>query len=414
MEKNLKQVIAFSLILLGFLANSGTGLAAEPYNIGIALAFTGSGALYSKEGAEGMKLAIEEINAQGGFLKKHPINVSIRDTQSKPDASVRETKDLILRDKVRCILGPYSSSEAVAMKPICAEYKVLHITACANSENIGRLNFSPYTFLVVPNTYQQAKASALYIADMTKKKGWKEYVTIAADYEWGRSGQENTVQLLKEAVPDLKLKKEFWPPLGETQFTSYITAIMAQKPDFVVSVLTSKDNVAWMKQAQAYGFFDKIPYFGGLLTLTELKILAKEIPRGVIGICRGPFYAHMNVPMMANFVKNYQAKYGEYPSDWAVMGYDAVYALKQGIEKARSIDTEKVSKAMSGMNINTCRGQLSFRKIDNQLNCPSYLGVVGDDPKYPFPILKDLLVFSGTDSSRPEAEILDARSKEKK
>ena len=38
--------------------------------------------------------------------------------------------------------------------------------------------------------------------------------------------------------------------------------------------------------------------------------------------------------MMANFVKNFKAKNDRYPSDWAVMEYDAVYALKQGIEKA--------------------------------------------------------------------------------
>jgi branched-chain amino acid transport system substrate-binding protein len=124
--------------------------------------------------------------------------------------------------------------------------------------------------------------------------------------------------------------------------------------------------------------------------------------------------AHLNIPMMANFVKNFQPKYGDYPPDYAVTGYDAVYALKQGIEKARSIDTEKVSKAMSGMTINTCRGQLSFRKIDNQLGCQSYIGKVGDDPRYPFPIFQDLMVFTGPETWRPESEILEARSAEKK
>ena len=40
--------------------------------------------------------------------------------------------------------------------------------------------------------------------------------------------------------------------------------------------------------------------------------------------------------MMADFVKNFRAKYDRYPSDWAVMEYDAVYVLKQGVEKAGS------------------------------------------------------------------------------
>ena len=46
--------------------------------------------------------------------------------------------------------------------------------------------------------------------------------------------------------------------------------------------------------------------------------------------------------MMANFVKSYRTMYNGYPSDYAAMHYDAVDVLKQGIEKAGSIDTEKV------------------------------------------------------------------------
>jgi len=116
--------------------------------------------------------------------------------------------------------------------------------------------------------------------------------------------------------------------------------------------------------------------------------------------------------MMADFVKNFKAKYDRYPSDWAVMEYDAVYALKQGIEKAGSIDTEKVKDALKGAAIDTCRGKLTFREIDNQLSCSSYIGVVADDPKYPFPIYHDLVEVKGPDSWRPEKEIFEAREKD--
>ena len=84
--------------------------AAEPYNLGVDLAITGTGALYCKDGVDAISLAVKEINAQGGFLGKHPIKVFIRDTQTKPDVAVREARDLILRDKVRTILGTYSSA----------------------------------------------------------------------------------------------------------------------------------------------------------------------------------------------------------------------------------------------------------------------------------------------------------------
>ncbi|MGB5991485.1 MAG: ABC transporter substrate-binding protein [Desulfobacterales bacterium] len=405
--------VACALVLLGGFFHVDRTLAAEPYHLGVNLAITGTGALYCKDGVDAIKLAVEEINGKGGFLDKHPIKLFIRDTQTKPDIAVREAKDLILREKVRTILGTYSSACAAAIKPVAKEYKVLHIPAISNSENITKVNFSPYTYQVVPNSYMQAKAVVLGVAELAKKKGWTDYVTIASDYEWGRSTQNNTVELLKQMAPNLKLKKEFWPRLGETQFTSYITAIMGQKPDFVIGSIASKDNVAWMKQAKAYGFFDKIPYPGSLISISELILQSKTLTRGLIGLCRAPFFAHLDVPMMADFVKNFRAKYDRYPSDWAVMEYDAVYVLKQGIEKAASIDSEKVKDALKSASVDTTRGKLFFRDIDNQLSCSSYIGVVADDPAYPFPIYHDLVEVKGPDSWRPEAEILEARSKEK-
>ena len=413
MKKFKVMVIVCSFLLIGGLATIDSSLAAEPYHLGVNLAITGTGALYCKDAVDAIKLAVGEINAQGGFLGKHPIKLFTRDTHTKPDVAVREAKDLILRDKVRCVLGTYSSACAVAIKPVCQEYKVLHIPAVSNSENITKVNFSPYTYQVVPNSYMQAKAVVLGVAELAKKKGWKNYVTIASDYEWGRSTQQNTVKLLKQFAPEVKLKKEFWPRLGETQYTSYITAIMAQKPDFVIGSVASKDNVAWMKQAKAYGFFEKIPYPGSLISISELIIQAKTLTRGLVGLCRAPFFAHLDVPMMANFVKNFKAKYNRYPSDWAVMEYDAVYALKQGIEKAGSIDTEKVRIALKGATIDTCRGRLFFRCIDNMLSCSSYIGVVADDPKYPFPIYHDVVEVKGPESWRPEAEIVAARAAKK-
>ena len=145
-------LIACAFVLLGGFFLAAPSLAAEPYHLGVNLAITGTGALYCKDGIDAIKLAVDEINAQGGFLGKHPIKLFIRDSHTKPDIAVREAKDLILRDKVRTILGTYSSACAAAIKPVAREYKVLHIPAISNSENITKVNFSPYTYKVVPNS----------------------------------------------------------------------------------------------------------------------------------------------------------------------------------------------------------------------------------------------------------------------
>ncbi|HND97944.1 MAG TPA: ABC transporter substrate-binding protein [Plasticicumulans sp.] len=379
--------------------------AAEPYRLGAVQALTGTGSVSSKHSLNGIELAVEEINREGGFLARHPIQLFVRDDQTKPDIAAREAKDLILRDRVRSIIGSFSSHLTLAIEEVAYEYKVLHITASANSESLSVGNYSPYTFLVVPNSYMEPKAQAKVIAKMARDKGWKTFATFASDYEWGHSNTDAFISEVQKAYPEFKLVKQFWPKAGETEFSSYVTAIMSAKPDFVFASISGTDAYAWMRQARAYGFFEKIPYTA-LVALTEMMTLKDDLPRGIISVSRAPFYANMDVPMMAAMVKNYRAKFdGLYPTDFAVMHYDAVYALKQAIEKAASIDTEKVKAAMKGMTVETTRGKLRFRDIDNQMDAPSYVGIIADDPAYPFPITKDTVKFPGNETWRPESEI---------
>lgn len=408
--KKMKNLIRAVFSFLLFFGVSGNlSFAEEPYSLGVALSISGTGSLYCGDGLDAIRLAVEEINGAGGFLGKHMIELHVKDTRAKPDAARAAVNELISAGKVKTVLGTYSSSCAMAIKPICMKYKVLHIAAISNSEDITKVNFSPYTYQVVPNSYMQAKAAVMGIAWLAKTKKWTKYATIASDYEWGKSSQENTVEFLKKTAPEIKLIAQYWPKLGETNFKPYIQKIYKKKPDFLIGSIAGKDNKIWIRQAQKVGLFKKIPYPGSLISVSELITQAKTLDRGMAGLCRAPFFAHMNVPMMEQFVNKFREKHNRYPSDWAVMEYDAVHALRQGIEKAGSIDSEKVKDALKGSEVETCRGRLYFREIDNQLSCSSYVGIVTDDPAYPFPIYRDLVEIRGPHSWRPEAEILEAR-----
>jgi branched-chain amino acid transport system substrate-binding protein len=404
------RLFVLATAIVAFLWTGSTGLASEPFHLGVALGASGTGAPYSKEAIEAIKLAVDEINAGGGFLGRHPIKLFIQDTQTRPQIARQVATDLIEKERVRAIIGTYSSACAIAIKPICRQNRVLHIATVSNSENITKVDFSPYTFSVVPNTYMMAKGVVMGLARLAREKGWKNYITIASDYAWGRSSQEIQIKLLGEIAPELNLLDAYWPVLGQTRFNSFVVAIMSQKPDFVLGTLGGADNALWMRDAKDYGFFKKIEYTGGLISVSELITQARSIRRGLYGRCRAPFFAHPDEPMMAGLVKNYKALYDRYPTDWAVMSYDGVYALKQGIQKAGSIDGDKIKAAMAGMTINTTRGRHAFRKIDNQLSCSAYFGRVADDPQYPIPIYHDMLEINGSEIWRPEAEIKAARS----
>ncbi|THB63217.1 MAG: hypothetical protein D6B27_12685 [Gammaproteobacteria bacterium] len=412
----LRRISSKFLLLLTIIVGSYSFAAEEhskqehrEYRLGVLLGFSGAGAIYSKDGLEAIKMAVDEINSKGGFLGKHKIRIIHKNTQTKANIAVREANGLILRDHVDAILGTYSSSCAIAIKPITHKNKVIHIAAISNSEKITLNNFSPYTFSVVPNSYMQARSVAIGVARIAKEKNWKRYATIASDYEWGHTTQQNFVSQLYAIAPEIKLTAEIWPRLGDPNYADNIAKIAKSDPDFVFGVIASKDNVRWIHFANSVGFFKKYPYPGSLISVSELQLHKDTIPRGIIGLARAPFFAHMDNERMKDFVNKYKQVYKKYPSDWAVLEYDAVYALKQGIEKAQSINSEKIKDALNGAEINTTRGELRFRKTDNQLICPSYLGIVKNSDKYPFPILDEMVIVSGEDSIRSKKEIIKLR-----
>jgi branched-chain amino acid transport system substrate-binding protein len=400
--------VILSIILPGITLYD-SAFAGEPFHLGVALGLSGTGAPYSKEAVEGIEIAVNEINASGGLLGEYRIRLFIRDTQTQPEVARKVVEDLIQNDKVRAIIATYSSATALAIKPICRQNRVLHIATISNSENITKMDPSPYTYSVVPNTYMMSKGVVVGVANLARKNNWTKYATIASDYAWGRSSQEVQVDLLRQLAPNLELLSTYWPRLGQSRFNSFIVDILARKPDFVLGSIAGTDNAYWMRDARDYRLFKQVEYPGGLVSLTELKSQARSIRRDQYGRTRAPFFAHLDVPMMAKLVDTYKAKFGTYPSDWTIMAYDGVYALKQGVEKARSIDVEKIKDAMKGMTIDTARGKLFFRTIDNQLSCSTYFGRVADDPKYPFPIYHDLLELKAPENWRPEAEIKAAR-----
>lgn len=191
----------------------------------------------------------------------------------------------------------------------------------------------------------------------------------------------------------------------------YIASLAAAKPDFVNVTLTADDNLRFIDVAAPSGFFRKYPCPGIMFSVSELQNQKAKLPRGLLSLTRAAFFGHPDEPAMKAMVAKWRKTHdGMYPTDWHILNYDAVMTLKQGVEKAGSIDTEAVRAALKGAAIQTCRGRLTFREIDNQLICPVYMGIVQDDPEYSFPIYHDLQVFSGDKTMRPEEEIKAARA----
>jgi branched-chain amino acid transport system substrate-binding protein len=384
--------------------------AEKPIKIAIIDTMTGGPALYGIAGIEGAKLAVADLNAGKGVLGRK-VELIVRDDNAKPDVGARETRDVILREEVAAIFGPVSSGVLLAMSEVAKENKTILISHTANTERAFVERGHRYIFSVVPNTFIEGSAMGQYMA----QKPYKRYAIIGPGYEFGYIQADAFERRLKENKKDVEIVAKVWPKLGETDYTSYITSIIAANPDAVYSNLFGSDLIAFTKQAKGYDFFKKFP-FAALYDVDTLQGLGKDAVEGVIGYERGPFHVIRKLApsdRLEKFMKAYQAKTGKYPSTWAINAYDGVMTWAKAVQKAGTPDTEKVVDALEGIELDSLRGPGRFiRKVDHQANVGSYIGTVSWEKGFTeFATYKDAKYVAGDLVWRPEAEVPEVRAK---
>jgi branched-chain amino acid transport system substrate-binding protein len=382
------------------MAQTNPARAKASIKIGAIYDFAGPCYMYSTSAIDGIKIAIDEINAKGGILGRN-LEMTVRDTGMNADIAVREIKELILKEKVNFLLGPCSSGTALAMQPFHSDYKILRVTGLANTEAQTVDRFTPYIVQIVPNTYMEAIAATRYLHKRAPTA--KKFCTIAPDYEFGRREEAAFEEEIKRLIPDAEILSDVWPKPGEKDFTKFILTIMEKKPDAVHSSLFGGDLVTFTMQALPYGFFEKI-HFMALYDLPVLFALGEVAPEGTMGFGRGCFFMDLN-PRMMQFVEKFRKVRGTYPDAWAVQAYDSVTLIKAAIEKAKTVETGAATKAMEGLTLDSLRGKFTIRALDHMGSVPCYQGVIAKDPAYPFKIWKDISRTPGEQVIRPEAGV---------
>ena len=348
-----------------------------------------------------MEIAQGEINDAGGVLGG-PIEIVWRDSKTKPDEGAKQARDLILSEEVDLLTGVCSSSVFMAINPIAKQYGVPLFSAISGTHK-ATIDFGhPFVVQTQPHTLMEGKALAEYVA----RKGWKNIVTMGLDYEWGRTTVKVFTEELAKLNPDAKIANQLWPRIGETNLTSFITAALADEPDLIMAVMFGSGTNSLIKQGKAYGLLQRTELLTFLSTESYMS-LGTDIPDGVHGWARGPFYA-LTTDAAKEFVAKYQAAHdGEFPNDWGILGYDVMYIIAGALEKAGSTDPAALREALGAMSFDTLRGEIRMRMIDNTFNAPSFIGVTKMTDDYPFPVMMDVNVIPG-DLTLPDEATVEA------
>ena len=354
---------AVALAIVGAMTGTGAQAQEEPIRIGAIYLMSGSAAMYGKFAEQGIKMAVEEINASGGVLGRQ-FSVMMEDSQGKAATAIQAARKLVYQDKADVLMGLDSSGVAQGLVPVLPEMrKPFIITHAATPDVTGKL-CNKYTFRVSVNVHQNMNSAA----EVAAKTGAKRWTTIGPDYAFGHQSWEFFGKYLKEKVPDAELMSQVaFPRFGAEDFTPFIDSVMASKPDGVLISVWGGDMVNFVRQATNRGFFDQD--FEVLFTVgaaTEvLTALGDQLPEGVWVGTRYWYGAHDN-ELNKQFVANYKQRFSAPPSYNAEGAYVAVHAFKAAIEKAGKVDGDAIAAALKGMEIDAPTGKLKFREGDNQ------------------------------------------------
>jgi branched-chain amino acid transport system substrate-binding protein len=378
--------VIFLMIILGF---NAPALSAEkkPILIGHVHTMSGPMSMYGISCDTAGQIAVDEINAAGGVLGR-PLKMITRDDKLNPEVGRREARDLVLNQHVDFLTGTISSGVAQAIWDYAREAKKIFIINISQSTKLTEELGHRYGFRMTTNVVPYCQAPLdLYHKKYPKDK---KIITMALDYEWGHNSADLQWEKYKEIVPDAKLVKQLWPPLSTTDFRPYITSILASGADGLFASIYGGLELTFVKQAWGFGLYDKmhvVEQCAGDPETWDTQREGDPYPKGAIVSSRYPYWLFTDAKNKAFVKEHYKRCKIVSPSYGAMDQYTIIYALKKAIEKAGSVDTEKVVDALEGMEVDSLVGKFKIRAYDHQALMPTWVGVMGFSHGLPFPVI---------------------------
>jgi branched-chain amino acid transport system substrate-binding protein len=373
--------------------------AADTIKIGWPMPLSGPASVYGVPITKGAEVAVAEINAKGGVLGRK-LELLPRDSKANADEAVRLARELILKNNADFLSGTLTSAEAPAVSTIAKENKIVFVAPTAKTMLLtAPANLHPYVFRVASNTDIEGRTGAAIVATW---KEVKKVATIAPDYAYGRDAIAAFVPYLKKLRPDIEVVDQAWPKLGQSDFTPFITAQLGKQPDAVYCDVFGGDFVTFAKQAAPLGYFKQIKNRlaggGELGTIDEAQALGADYPYGIWSDAYDPVIWGAGEPAEhKTYVQQLKtAMKSDYGSGWAIVGYESVIAITEGIKKAGSTDSDKVSKALEGLTYNSPVGKKTFNAKTHETATGEFWGQMVKDDHYPFATMKDTKYYDPT------------------
>ena len=347
MKKKLSAVLSM-VLSLGLLAGcaggatSTSGGASDTIKVGVNYELTGEVATYGVNLNDGVQMALEEINANGGVLGKQLEIVTVDNKSSDTEAANVSTR-LATRDKVVALIGPATSGNTKAASPAAMQNKIPLISGSATADDVtvdanGKVR--DYIFKTCfSDSFQGVMMAEFALGDL----GFKNAAILADSSSDYAQGLAKAFRETFTANGGTVLNEEAYQA-GDKDFKAVLTNLKATNPEVLFIPGYYEEVGLIVRQARELGL--NIPILGGdgyeSPKLTEIAG-AENLNDVYYSSHYSPNDTAENV---VAFNEAFQTKYGKSPDAFNALGYDMGYLLKDALERAGEGDAEKLKVAL--------------------------------------------------------------------
>ena len=360
--------IVFATLVIAVAPSITRARACEDLVLGAALSATGIYASNGNNTKNGYEFAVKKINEAGGIKigdKCYHFKITYYDDESTPARAAQLVERLINQDKIKFVLGPYSSPLTKAVLPITEKYKTPVVQAEAASRSLFTQGYK-YHFGIVATSEKYLTPVIDMAAEHAKQAGTGpsslRVGMIFQDDPFSLDVRQGVLDAIKkykmQAVIDDRMPKDL------NDITAFLARVKALKPDVLLISGHEKGAVTAARQMGEHKI--EVPLIG--VTHCESAKVVADFPTVAEGfVCPTQWAESMKSSdtlfgSSADYDKAIKAAYPEYK----VVPYQtasasaALLVWRDAFQRAQSLDQDKVREALTKTDLGTFWGQVKF------------------------------------------------------
>lgn len=319
-----------------------TAAAGDTIKIGLNYELSGGVATYGQASVDGIKLAVDEINAAGGIDGKQ-IELVQYDNKSEPAEATTLATKMMTQDNVIAAIGPATSGSFKATIPVANQNKVPVISGSATADDVtvGADGVQEFAFRTCFSDSYQGEAAAAYALDTLGAT--KAVIIKDNSSDYGKGLAETFTARFTKGGGTIVAEEAYVS--GDTDFNSILTNVKGQEFDVVYIPGYYNEAGLIIKQARDLGIDAPVLGADGFDSPTLLELAG---PDALNDVYFTNHYSSLDQdPAVQDFIAAFKDANGEEPNAFHALGYDTAKFLADAISRAADLTPEAVKEALA-------------------------------------------------------------------